>query len=148
MASEHEQWAGAWRKINSRAKGARGELELCRYLESLGFGPCYRTAQVDGKLSSDVICEALPGLHIECKRVEGMKEGNRLWQRAVEQARRDSAARSMPWALFFRQNREPWQMTIPKLMTAPSPSEQGAPPLTLRGERFIAAQLEGLRQAA
>lgn len=48
----------------------------------------------------------LPGIHIECKRVENLNI-----HKAYEQAVRDSEGKAIP-AVFHRRNREPWMVTI------------------------------------
>tara|TARA_Y100001937_G_scaffold39128_1_gene55616 strand:- start:358 stop:690 length:333 start_codon:yes stop_codon:yes gene_type:complete len=58
-------------KINSRAKGARYERELARYLEENGF-PSRRGQQfAGGSDSPDVVSEEFP-FHIEAKFVEAL----------------------------------------------------------------------------
>lgn len=54
--------------VNSRRKGAEGERELANTLTELGY-PARRGVQFRGGSDSpDVVCEALAGFHIECKR--------------------------------------------------------------------------------
>ena len=48
----------------------------------------------------------LPGLHIECKRVEKLN-----LEAAMEQAVRDARAGEKP-AVFHRKNRKPWLTTL------------------------------------
>lgn len=78
--------------INSRAKGAKGELELAHYLTEKGF-PAHRTAQRCGKGgdSADVVAEGLEGVHIECKRTERFN----LYP-ALRQAQADAATGRVP----------------------------------------------------
>ena len=54
--------------MNSRDKGKRGELELSRKLRELGW-ECRRGQQYSGA-NGDADVIGLPGIHIECKRVE------------------------------------------------------------------------------
>lgn len=49
----------------------------------------------------------LPGIHIECKRVEALN----IHKAYFEQAVRDAAGKKMP-AVFHRRNREPWLVTM------------------------------------
>ena len=55
-------------EMNSRDKGARGERELANYLRSFGFDA--RRGQQYSGANGDADVEGLPGIHIECKRVE------------------------------------------------------------------------------
>lgn len=97
---------------NSRAKGCRGERELAKYLrDDLGFGEARRGQQFKGTPDSpDVICPALPGVLIECKRVTGLKPGTVLYDEAWARVCDEAADGHMAPVLFFRQNREHWQM--------------------------------------
>lgn len=78
--------------MNSRAKGKRGELELAAFLRERGFDGARRGQQYSGtETSADVVCPSLPGVHLECKRVEA---GNPYgW---LAQAIRDSEPRHGP----------------------------------------------------
>src|SRR5271165_4623798 len=58
------------KKINSKKKGSRGELELSKVLTSAGF-PARRSQQYKGtQESADLECDLLRDYHIECKRTE------------------------------------------------------------------------------
>lgn len=54
--------------MNSRNKGAAGERELAKVLKGYGYD-CRRGQQYCGA-NGDEDVVGLPGLHIECKRVE------------------------------------------------------------------------------
>ena len=90
---------------NSRRKGKEGELELSRLLRAEGFearrGQQYSGANGD----ADVI--GLPGIHIECKRVENLNIYD-----AIEQAVRDAGEHELP-AVFHRRNNRKWLVTMP-----------------------------------
>lgn len=95
-----------------REKGKRGERELSRKLQEYGYD-CRRGQQycgADG--SADVI--GLPGIHIECKRVERLN-----LQEAVEQSVRDAEAAGLSLteeilpAVFHRRDRSEWLVTMP-----------------------------------
>lgn len=96
--------------INSRRKGATGELEFAHKCEEYGFEDCYRTAQHTGKLpEASADCVGLPGIHIEVKRVEKLNIDN-----AVEQSVRDAEIQNkgnIP-VVFHRKNRKPWLATM------------------------------------
>lgn len=90
--------------MNSKAKGGRGERELAEVLRQYGF-EARRGQQFAGGIDSpDVV--GLPGIHIECKRVEKLNIDN-----AMEQAIRDSEGKAIP-AVFHRRNRRPWMVTM------------------------------------
>lgn len=90
---------------NSRRKGTDGERELSAKLREYGFegrrGQQYSGANGD----ADVI--GLPGVHIECKRVERLD----LYA-AVEQSKDDARDQEIP-AVFHRKNRKEWLVTLP-----------------------------------
>lgn len=91
--------------MNSRAKGKRGELELSRALGEYGYG-CRRGQQYAGA-NGDADVVGLPGIHIECKRVERLDLTG-----AVAQAKMDARPGELP-AVFHRRNRESWLVTMP-----------------------------------
>jgi len=93
-------------KINSKSKGKAGELELSHKLKDLGFDT-RRTAQYNGKEQgslADLI--GIPGVHVECKRVERLNIDV-----AYEQAVRDANEGETPM-VFHRRNRKPWLVTM------------------------------------
>ena len=88
----------------SQRKGAAGERELAAILREYGYD-CTR----GGSLSFGEIPDlsGLPGIHVECKRVERLNVGE-----AMEQSIRDSERMQdgIP-TLFHRRNRKPWLVT-------------------------------------
>lgn len=86
--------------MNSRAKGARGERELANLLRQHGY-ECRRGQQYSGA-NGDADVVGLPGIHIECKRVEAFQ-----LQKAMEQSIRDARQRNLP-AVFSKKNYYPW----------------------------------------
>ena len=90
--------------MNSRNKGKRAENELAHVLQSYGY-ETKRMAQFAGGIESPDV-SGLPGIHIECKRVENLNI-----HKAYEQAVRDSEGKAIP-AVFHRRNREPWMVTM------------------------------------
>jgi Holliday junction resolvase len=93
-------------KINSRAKGKAGELELAAYLRERGFDARRGVQFKGGSDSPDVVCPALPGVHLECKRVEA---GNLYtW---LAQAVRDAGGK-VP-VVAHRRNRQDWVAILP-----------------------------------
>lgn len=90
--------------MNSKAKGCRGERELATILREYGYDSRRGQQFSGGPDSPDVI--GLPGIHIECKRVETLNI-----HEAMKQAIRDAAGRFLP-AVFHRRNRGEWLVTM------------------------------------
>lgn len=88
----------------SREKGKRGERELAAALRDYGYD-CRRGQQYSGA-SGDADVVGLPGIHIECKRVERLD-----LQAAMRQAIEDARAEEMP-AVMHRKNGGEWQVTM------------------------------------
>ena len=89
----------------SQRKGADGERELASLLTRYGY-----TIERGGSLSYGTIPDliGLPGIHIECKRVERLN-----LRKAMDQAIRDSVrfGDGSP-VVFHRQNRQEWLVTM------------------------------------
>lgn len=96
--------------INSKKKGAHGELEFAHECQKYGFTNVHRTAQTNGKLEQSLAdCEGLPGIYIEVKRVEQLNI-----DKAMEQSIRDLKTKKekrIP-VVFHRKNRKPWKATM------------------------------------
>ena len=90
--------------MNSRQKGARGERELAKILQTYGCDA--RRGQQYSGANGDADVVGLPGVHIECKRVERLDLVG-----AYEQAKRDARPGEVP-AVFHRKNNKPWLVTI------------------------------------
>ena len=91
-------------KINSRAKGARGERELSSKLKEHGYET--RRGQQYCGINGDADVVGLPGIHIECKRVERLN----LYD-ALAQARSDAKDNETP-TVFHRKDRSEWLVTM------------------------------------
>jgi Holliday junction resolvase len=92
--------------LNSKQKGKRGELELCREFKDNGYN-VRRSVQFNGKAEqgqADLI--GLNGIHIECKRVEKLNIQN-----AIDQAKRDCSNEELP-TIFHRKNNCEWLVTM------------------------------------
>lgn len=93
--------------VNSRVKGARGELELVQFLRDHGH-EARRAQQYCGAAGTEDITHNLHGIYLECKRTE---KGNvYAW---LDQAIRDSGfnvagplPKKMPVVAHRRNNRE------------------------------------------
>lgn len=89
---------------NNRRKGKVGELELAGILREYGYEA--RRGQQFSGANGDADVVGLPGVHIECKRVEQLNLCS-----ALTQAQRDAKGHELP-AVFHRRNREKWQVTM------------------------------------
>ena len=90
--------------MNSRDKGKRGELELAKKLKEYGYET--RRGQQYCGANGDADVVGLPGIHIECKRVEKLN----LYD-AMSQAVYDSKKEEIP-TVFHRKNNCEWLVTI------------------------------------
>jgi Holliday junction resolvase len=91
--------------MNSCRKGAAGERELAALLQDEGYIVARGGTQSYGELP-DLI--GLPGIHIECKRVEKLNVPE-----AMQQSMRDAEKfRDGKPALFHRRSRSPWLVTM------------------------------------
>lgn len=90
--------------MNSRAKGAKGERELANRLKEYGYD-CRRGQQYSGA-NGDADVVGLPGIHIECKRVEHLN----LYD-AMGQAVRGAKDGEKP-AVFHRKDKCGWLVTM------------------------------------
>lgn len=92
--------------INSRAKGARGELEWAQELrERFGCANAHRGRQYHGGADSPDCADGIPSTHVEVKRVERLN-----LEAAMAQAVRD-AGENVPYVAHKR-NRQPWMVTV------------------------------------
>ena len=86
--------------INSRMKGKKGELELAAFLRDHGV-EARRGVQFKGGTDSPDVVADLPGIHIECKRVETGTPY--AW---LSQATRDAGDKTP--VVFHRRNKCDW----------------------------------------
>ena len=91
--------------MNSRSKGKKGEIELAKKLREYGYD-CRRGQQYSG-IQGDADVIGLPGIHIECKRVERLNIED-----AMAQSKRDARHNEIP-AVFHRKNNCEWLVTLP-----------------------------------
>lgn len=89
--------------MNSRAKGAAGERELAAQLRWYGFEA--RRGQQYSGANGDADVVGLPGIHIECKRVERLNISE-----AMAQSRRDAHGGTP--VVMHRKNGEGWLVTM------------------------------------
>lgn len=90
--------------MNSRRKGKEGENELAKVLREYGYDTHRGVQYHGGPDSPDVV--GLPGIHIECKRVEKLNIYD-----AISQAKRDAGI--LLRAVFHRKNNCEWLVTMP-----------------------------------
>ena len=96
--------------MNSKQKGARGERELAKILKEYGYD-CRRGQQYCGA-NGDADVIGLPGIHIECKRVERLNIYD-----AIDQAKADSGKNDIPFGydkptVFHRKDNCEWLVTM------------------------------------
>ena len=89
----------------SREKGKRGEREVARVLQSLGF-PARRSVQYCGNTGDAADVVGLDGFHLEVKRCESLRLVE--W---LKQAERDCGG-SVP-VVCHRRSNERWYATLP-----------------------------------
>lgn len=90
--------------MNSREKGKRGELELCKLLREHGYDT--RRGQQYCGANGDADVVGLPGIHIECKRVERLNIYD-----AMTQAKADKRDMEIP-IVCHRKNNCGWLVTL------------------------------------
>jgi len=90
--------------VNSIAKGKAGEREFSKFLRDHGYADARRGQQFNGLDGEDVI--GLPGIHIECKRVEHLNIHD-----AMAQSVRDADEGIIP-IVAHRKNRTEWLVTM------------------------------------
>lgn len=89
--------------MNSREKGKRGERELAKFLREHGYDS--RRGQQYSGANGDADVIGVPGVHIECKRVERLNIED-----AMAQSKRD-AGEEIP-VVIHRRNRGEWLCTM------------------------------------
>jgi len=90
--------------MNSRQKGARGERQLAKKLREYGYDA--RRGQQYSGANGDADVVGLPGIHIECKRVERLN----LYD-AMSQSRHDAREGEVP-VVMHRKNDCEWLVTM------------------------------------
>ncbi len=111
----------ATKRINSRAKGCRGERAWRDQLIAMGFDARRGQQFSGGKDSPDVVCDFLSGVHCEVKCVAGLDFGTALLADALDQARADATISDLgplgtltrPYYVAWKPDRKPWRITYP-----------------------------------
>lgn len=97
--------------MNSKTKGARGELELSHVLNSYGYDT--RRGQQFSGANGDADVVGLPGVHIECKRCQQLR-----MEQWIEQSRADARAEAVRAGKYIiptvmhRKNHGEWLVTM------------------------------------
>jgi Holliday junction resolvase len=92
--------------INSCRKGKRGEREWAAELAAHGYA-ARRGQQFSGSPDSpDVVCDALPRIHFEVKRVQSLNI-----EKAIDRAVIDAGANKTP-VVAHRKNGRGWLVTM------------------------------------
>ena len=94
------------KKVNSRAKGKRGELEAAKLIAATFNVNARRGQQFAGGSDSPDIVSDVEGIHWEIKRVENLNVLN-----AIKQAVRDAGDGNVP-VVLHRKNGEEWLLTL------------------------------------
>lgn len=94
------------KRINSRAKGCRGERQWRDCLRDAGYKSARRGQQFSGGSDSpDVVCDDLPWIHWEVKFVEHLNVGA-----AMDQATGDCGSK-MP-VVVHRKSQRDWECNL------------------------------------
>ena len=100
------------KRINSRSKGKRSELEARDLLRRCGIHDAERGARNGVKSGADIHSPTLQakGWRVEVKNVAGMRLGNKLWKDAIKQVGTDCTT-GVKWVLLWRPCRGEWALT-------------------------------------
>jgi len=103
------------KRVNSRAKGKRGELDLAHTLTAAGFPATRSQQRKGGEDSPDVICEALSGFHIEAKLTATCKMHSPAQLAAWDaQAQRDAGQFRTPLVIHRWNGNTTWWVRVLK----------------------------------
>jgi len=91
--------------INSKKKGARGELQVAALLRGFGY-EARRGQQFSGSPDSPDVVHTIEGFHIEVKFTEAFSA-----YKAMEQAEADCEEDDIP-VVFYRRKRKRWMVLI------------------------------------
>ena len=99
-------------RINSCRKGKAAEREAAKFLTSIGYAASRGQQHKGGADSPDVLCAALPGVHIEVK-VGGKSyiDFGRTLEAALTQASLDAPPGHAPVVLWRRTGERYWRLT-------------------------------------
>lgn len=97
--------------MNSRAKGCRGEREWRDVLRAEGYTARRGQQFAGGCDSPDVICEDLPGIHFEVKRVEAGNPYNWMAQ-AVRDASGGGVVPTLMPVVAHKRNNCDWLVVL------------------------------------
>lgn len=92
---------------NSIRKGKAGERELAAAMRHLGYHGARRSQQYCGTEGDADIADAIPGVFIECKRVQALNI-----EAAVARACLDAHPKRQIPVVMHRKNRGNWMVTV------------------------------------
>lgn len=92
--------------VNSRAKGAAAEREVCEILRAAGWPGARRSSDGRAQAERGDIVRGPAGFHLEVKRRETL-----LIVKWSRQAEAEAAPGDRP-AVIYRQSREPWRVSL------------------------------------
>lgn len=95
----------AEKKINSKQKGKRGELEIAHFFQKHGYDA--RRSQQYAGINNDADVVGVPGIHLEIKRTEKLH-----LQAAMEQSISEARADEKP-VVMHKKNHTKWLVTMP-----------------------------------
>ena len=95
----------AKKRINSKQKGKRGELELVHYLKSYGV-EARRGVQYEGSSDSPDVISDLEDIYIECKNTQ-----NTSFYKWMEKAEAEADKNQTP-VIFHRKNAGKWMVFV------------------------------------
>ncbi len=98
------------KRINSRQKGKRIELDACKFLRSFAGVEARRGQQFKGGADSPDIVTNIPGVYFEVKGVEGMDVGTKVLSDAVYKV--SVEARPLLPVVLWRRNRGQWRVSF------------------------------------
>lgn len=95
------------RRINSNAKGKRGEREFAKVCRDYGYTESRRGVQYNGLEGEDVV--GIPDVFIEVKRVDTI-----TLPKWLEKLHTDKESNHKPWSIIaMRPNRKRWLICMP-----------------------------------
>ena len=128
------------KRVNSRAKGCRGELQFAKELGHYGIHAVRGQQRAGGPDSPDVIHD-MAGVHFEVKFNERISVGSKILEEALFQAHGDKTMGDLA-VVVWRKSRERWKVTFlmtihPPVSSELDPSEL---PMTMNLDDFMYAR--------
>jgi len=104
------------KRLNSRQKGARGELFVAKLLTRIGY-PATRAARLGVDGGEDIVCESLRGkVHIEVKFTETIGLGTKELYDAIRQSEDAAPGKAIPVVIWKNNRAKPcmtwWEYSV------------------------------------